>query len=128
MAFQGKNSYNGKRGVAGMNNGNLKPYRSVNEARENGRKGGITSGKKRRERKALKEELLLLLEKGDMQENICLALINKALSGDVRAFEMIRDTIGEKPSEKIGNDKEIVAPILNIIPVSPHNEKKIILD
>lgn len=111
-----------------MNNGNLKPYRSVNEARENGRKGGIASGKKRRERKALKEELLLLLEKGNMQENLCLALINKALSGDVRAFEMIRDTIGEKPSEKIGSDKDFVAPILNIIPVSPHNEKKIVFD
>ena len=102
-----------------MNNGNLKPYRSVNEARENGRKGGMTSGKKRRERKALKEELLLLLENGDMQENICLALINKALPGDVRSFEMIRDTIGEKPTAKPQFETSSLLPKINVIGVSP---------
>ena len=51
-----------KNGVAGMNNKNLKPYRSVNEARENGKKGGKKSGEARRKRKALKEHLLYLLD------------------------------------------------------------------
>lgn len=74
---------------------------SPNEARENGKKGGIKSGEKRRERKALKEELLLLLSDNKLQEKISLALIQKAINGDVRAFEVIRDTIGEKPTEKI---------------------------
>ena len=83
------------------NNKNLKLISSTNEAREKGKKGGINSGKARRERKALKEELLLLFEKGDIQEKMCLALIERALTGDVRAFETIRDTIGEKPTDKI---------------------------
>lgn len=69
--------------------------RSPSEVRENSRKGGIKSGKVRRERKKLKEELELLLKQGDYQEKICLSLINKAMSGDVRAFETIRETIGE---------------------------------
>lgn len=73
---------------------------STSEARERGKKGGIASGRKRRERKALKEELLLLLSKGQMQKKISVALIGKALKGDVKAFEVIRDTIGEKPVDK----------------------------
>ena len=51
-----------------MNEGNLKPVRTTSEARELGHKGGLKSGQKRRERKALKEQLLLLLSKGDTQE------------------------------------------------------------
>ncbi len=82
-----------------MNDSNLRTL-SPNEARENGRKGGIISGQIRKERKALKEQLLMMLESGDIQENICLALVDKAQSGDIKAFEVIRDTIGEKPVEK----------------------------
>ncbi|DAA88422.1 TPA: hypothetical protein CPT87_05030 [Candidatus Gastranaerophilales bacterium HUM_5] len=52
-------------------------------------------------RKTLKEELLLLLEENDIQENLCLALIDKALDGDTKAFQIIRDTIGEKPMEQL---------------------------
>lgn len=70
------------------------------EARKNGAKGGKASAKKRREQKTLKEELLLLLDKGDTQEKISLALIQKALNGDTKAFEVIRDTIGQKPTDK----------------------------
>lgn len=82
------------------NSENLKPVRTKSEAREKGKKGGIKSGEKRRERKALKEELLLLLSAGDMQKKLSLALIAKAMTGDVKAFEVIRDTIGEKPTDK----------------------------
>ena len=82
------------------NNENLKPIRSTSEARERGKNGGKKSGESRRERKQLREELLLLLSENDMQAKLSLALINKALSGDVRAFETIRDTIGEKPIDK----------------------------
>lgn len=74
------------------------------EARINGRKGGIASGKARAERKALKEELLLLLSKGDTQEKISLSLIREAIKGNTKAFEVIRDTIGEKPVDKIEAD------------------------
>ena len=84
-----------------MNESNLKPVQSKEEARERGRKGGIASGKARRERKTLKEELLLLLSKGDTQERVSLALIQQALEGNTKAFEVIRDTVGEKPKEEI---------------------------
>lgn len=82
------------------NSENLKPIRSMSEARENGKKGGIKSGEVRRARKTLKEELLLLLENGNTQNKISLALVKKALKGDIKAFEVLRDTIGEKPTEK----------------------------
>lgn len=90
------------------NESNLKPVRSKEEAREKGRKGGIASGKARRERKTLKEELLALLEAGDTQKNISLAMIQQALDGNTKAFEVIRDTVGEKPvdSLKLGNENE----------------------
>lgn len=86
-----------------MNESNLKPVKTKEEARERGRAGGIASGKARRERKTLKEELLLLLSKGDTQEKISLALLQKAMNGDTKAFEVIRDSIGEKPIEKVEN-------------------------
>ena len=89
-----------------MNEENLVSFadRSTEEVREIARKGGINSGKARRARKTLKEELLLLLEKGDTQENISLAMIKEALNGNTKAFEVIRDTIGEKPEDKLKAD------------------------
>lgn len=83
------------------NEQNLRPVKSTIEARERGKKGGIASGKSRRARKTLKEELLLLLAQGDTQEKLSLAVIQKALNGDTKAFEVIRDTIGEKPTDKL---------------------------
>lgn len=82
------------------NEKNLKPVRSKKEARERGRKGGIKSGEARAQRKSLREELLLLLSNGETQSKMSLALIDKAMSGDTKAFEVIRDTIGEKPVDK----------------------------
>ena len=77
------------------------------ERRENGRKGGIASGIARNERKTLKEQLLILLESGDTQKEVSLALISKALTGDTKAFEVIRDTIGEKPKEQVEQKQEV---------------------
>lgn len=85
-----------------MNDKNLIPFneRTEEEQREIRSKGGIASAEKRRKRKTLKEELELLLEIGDTQKNGCLAIIEKFMSGDIKAFETIRDTVGEKPTEK----------------------------
>ena len=80
---------------------NLRPVSSKEEARERGRKGGLASGEARRKRKTLKEELLLMLAEGETQQSVTLALIEKAMSGDTKAFEVIRDTIGEKPVDKV---------------------------
>ena len=83
------------------NEQNLKPVSSKKEARERGRKGGLASGEARRKRKTLKEELLLMLSEGETQQSVTIALIEKAMSGDTKAFEVIRDTIGEKPIDKV---------------------------
>ena len=80
---------------------NLRPVSSKDEARERGRKGGLASGEARRKRKTLKEELLLMLSEGETQQSVTLALIEKAMSGNTKAFEVIRDTIGEKPVDKV---------------------------
>ena len=80
---------------------NLRPVSSTEEARERGRKGGLASGEARRKRKTLKEELLLMLSEGETQQSVTIALIEKAMSGDTKAFEVIRDTIGEKPVDKV---------------------------
>jgi hypothetical protein len=96
-----------------MNEENLIPFseRSKEEARTLGRKGGINSGKSRRQRKTLKEELLLLLAEGDTQKNISVALIQQALEGNTKAFEVIRDSIGEKQIEQT----ELINKEINVV-------------
>ena len=94
------------------NTKNLIPLteRTKNEQREIAKMGGIKSGEVRRQKKTLKEllEIALTLKDDFSGEELKLemvkALINKAIRGDVRAFEVIRDTIGEKPSDKVEND------------------------
>jgi hypothetical protein len=44
-----------------------------------------------------------LLSQGDTQQKISTALIEKCLKGDTKAYEIIRDTIGEKPKDKVEN-------------------------
>lgn len=92
------------------NESNLKPVRTKKEARERGRNGGIKSGEVRRERKTLKEELLLLLSSNDTQKKISTALIEQAQNGNTKAFEIIRDTIEEKPRDNIQITGEVNNP------------------
>ena len=91
---------------------------------ECGRKGGIAKREAVRRRKEMRETLGILLDmpmkKGRVytaEEIKCFAdlngknitidqammvkLIQKALKGDINAIAMVRDTIGEKPAEKI---------------------------
>ena len=98
-----------------MNEKNLIPNseRTPSELREMARNGGLASGEARRKRKTLKEELLLMLSDGDIQEKISLALINEAINGNnagsvTKAFEVIRDTIGERPVEKVQATQTVV--------------------
>lgn len=81
---------------------NLTPFNKMDpeRAREIRAKGNKAYAENCKKRKALKEELLLLLAQGDTQKNISLAIIQKAMNGDTKAFEVIRDTIGEKPTDK----------------------------
>lgn len=95
------------------NEQNLKPNseRSPKEVRENGAKGGKASGEARRKKRDLKLAMQALLE-ADVKdkrtgetmsgaEAIALAQYRKALKGDAKAFELIRDTSGQKPVEKV---------------------------
>lgn len=78
------------------------------------RKGGKASALARKKRKTLCEELLLLLAQGDTQQRLSTALIERALLGDTKAFEVIRDTIGEKPVDKVEVatiDPDVVAEV-----------------
>lgn len=79
-------------------------------AREIGRKGGKNSKAKQAMRKTLREELLVLLQEDltdkngktiNTQRALSTAVIKSALAGSVRAYEVIRDTIGEKPAENV---------------------------
>ena len=87
---------------------NLRPVSSTEEARERGRKGGLASGEARRKRKTLKEELLLMLEDEEVQKSVAVALIQEAQNGNVKAFGMLRDTIGEAPVEKVQTTQTVV--------------------
>lgn len=94
------------------NEQNLIPFdsnQSREEAKKNGRKGGIASGEARRARKTMKEMLDYLLEKeisnakGEVvtyREAILTSTIKKAIKGDVKAAQFIRDTAGEAPITK----------------------------
>ena len=80
--------------------------RSPEERRALGRRGGLAAAEARRRRRTLREELLLLLSDGDVQRRVSAALVNEAIEGNrsgsvARAFEILRDTIGEKPAERL---------------------------
>lgn len=85
------------------NEKNLIPMnkRTPRERKEIARKGAIASNKAQAARKTLKEELLALLEDGETQKKISVALIQQAKKGNTKAYEIIRDSIGEKPIDKV---------------------------
>lgn len=76
------------------------------QRRENARKAGIASGKARRKKRELRELLELALSQPDAETGednytaICVSLINEGKNGNVKAFEVIRDTLGQKPVEQ----------------------------
>jgi hypothetical protein len=80
---------------------NLQPVRTKKEARERGKNGGVKSGEARREKKLLKDSLLAILDTDEGQEKICTALFQQARRGNIKAFEVLRDTIGQKPVDQV---------------------------
>lgn len=79
--------------------------RTTEERRALAVKAGKASGAARKRRKALKELLEIALQtevSADQTaaEAVTAALIHKAMEGDTKAFEVIRDTVGEKPTER----------------------------
>lgn len=84
-----------------MNEGNLIPFeeRTEEELREMRRKGGINSGKARREKKLFKEAIEKQL--GQSIDSMIASMIEQAQKGNVQAITFLRDTIGEKPTDKV---------------------------
>lgn len=108
-------------------------FQSGTEAAEKGRKGGIASGETRRKKKTMKESLETLLAMGvdtgkiisvedleafpelagkniSVNDAIMVKMIQKALKGDLRAAEFVRDSIGQKPDTamKLGLDIPVI--------------------
>lgn len=95
------------------NDENLKSLadRTTEEKRKIGTMGGKASGEARRKKRDLKLAMQALLE-ADIKdkrtgetmsgaEAIAMAQYRKALKGDAKAFELVRDTSGQKPVEKV---------------------------
>lgn len=92
------------------NEQNLKKIRTAEEAREKGRNGGIKSGEARRRKKTMREWLEEIITRpcktsdgANMTHEECMlvSLVQKAESGDTKAIEIIRDTLGEKPIDRM---------------------------
>lgn len=104
------------------NEENLKPFTSDQDrdkAKKNGKKGGVASGKARRKKKAMREQMELLLslplvdskakaqfkELGiddanmDNQMALVVSTFKQALKGNTNAINIIRELIGEKVIE-----------------------------
>ncbi len=112
------------------NEQNLRPP-TAEEARERGRKGGKASAKKRQQNKTFREIISKFLDgkvsddrlkqqmidfgfaDKEVSNKSCavFALWKEAIKGNTKAFELMRDTIGEKPIEQIQN---INPPVINI--------------
>ena len=77
---------------------------------EEQKKGGIASGKARAQKRDLRKALEMLLEqtytdkKGVVRtgtQAITERLFTEVMKGNIRAFEVLRDTVGQKPVEKV---------------------------
>lgn len=105
------------------------------EARENGRKGGLASGQARKEKRLIQEALQNALKgKYDLDEKnqqiggydaLAITIIKEALSGNVKAFVAIRDSIGEKPKETVELENNNLTGIkIKFVDKSNVNKKK----
>ena len=125
------------------NEKNLIPFTS-DQNREEGKKGGVASGEKRRQNKTfrdlakvllsvkigkeeynnLSQDFLKELRKIDKDINVdnkvfmLLKQIQKAKEGDTKAFEVVRDTSGETPITKTQQEVTVSAPLQIIDDVS----------
>lgn len=73
-------------------------------AKECGRKGGINSGKSKNETKTLRAMLLRVLNEEKGYEKMVDVALREMENGNPKFWELIRDTVGEKPTEKIQAD------------------------
>ena len=127
---------------------NLKPFSSVEQAREMGRKGGAIAGRRRTEVKTLREALKAVLSTNIQKESQLypklkaqmdamglkgnpsvmmmpvLGLINKAAKGSPEAFSVMRDTMGEKPKDVVEQTVQAPPVVLGVFNPSRIAEEK----
>lgn len=117
------------------NEENLNPIRTEKEARELGKLGGIASGEARRAKKTMKAMLDYLLDKeiensktGEMvtcREAMLSAMVKKAIKGDVKACQFVRDTSGEAPVTKTELTGKNGTPLVRTVFVTQEEDKEI---
>ena len=86
------------------NEQNLKPVRTKEEARERGRNGGIASGKARKENKLIKDRILERM--GETDWDLMIEKLIERATEDTKSFEVLRDTIGQKPKDTVAVENE----------------------
>lgn len=97
------------------NQQNIEPYKlkkgdlSSEEAARRGSLGGKRSVEVRRERKLIKDRILERMGETDWDEMID-GLIERS-KDSVKDFEVLRDTIGEKPKDQL----EVTAMDINVV-------------
>lgn len=91
------------------NEQNLRPA-EYKLSQEEAKKGGINSGKARREKRDLRKALEMLLEREYRDksgkpvtgtEAITAKLFEQAMKGNIKAFETIRATVGQDPVQRV---------------------------
>lgn len=82
---------------------------TTEKAREIGRLGGVASGKAKKEKKLFKQAIEEKL--GQSLETMVDAMIKQANEGNVKAFEVLRDTAGQNPDkikDEIEEEKRVI--------------------
>ena len=139
----------GKSGTSPNSKSNLRPINeniTPEQRKEIASKAGKASAEKKRQRKEMREMIQDIFEigikKGKVVEDIkslddargknltvgqalVLAQVKKAMSGDTRALEFLRDTMGEKPTNKQEiTAKVIESPLNSILEQLKENEEE----
>lgn len=105
-----------------MNTENLIPMdeRSKEEVRELGRKGGIASGKVRKEKATMKKVLEMLLDtknkKGQTYRELAtLGLIKGAINGNANNYRLILETLGELNQENADESNGVINELMEAL-------------
>ena len=97
------------------------------QRRENASRAGKASVKAKKRKKQLKECLEILLETSITDKNgqkmtgaeaMAAKVFQQALKGNLKAFEIVRDTAGQKPIERVMHaevDPEVIAEIERMV-------------
>lgn len=116
--------------VENLKKGKATQFKSGEQAAECGRKGGINSGKRKKEQKAYKELLsemfktkvndeklkafaeLYGVEDADVKTLTLLGMVHAAIGGNHKAFDMLLEMSGEKTQDK---NADVLAKLDSVI-------------